>query len=114
MSMPQNRDQLIDKLSERIRRFNESGDPAVLLDPEVPGLARDLAETLWSPTYLDVTPDVTKALIALVGVHWIRSQLLPGEQGQDDLQACRRWSGILIHTAPDLVPEPVRAYLGRS
>jgi hypothetical protein len=40
--MPQNRDQLIDKLSERIRRFNESGDPAVLLDPEVPGLARDL------------------------------------------------------------------------
>jgi len=54
------------------------------------------------------------ALIALVGVHWIRSRLLPGEQGQDDLQACRRWSGILIHAAPDLVPEPVRAYLGRS
>jgi hypothetical protein len=111
--MPGHRDQLIDELSERMQAFAKSGDSTGVLDAAVPGLARDHAETLWSTSYVDITPDVARALTALVTVHWIRSQLLPDGQDHDDLLACRKWSGPLLAVAPDLVPEPVRAYLGR-
>ncbi len=108
-----NRDQLIEELSERIQTFGESGDSTRVLDAAVPGLARDLAETLYSDSQVEITPDVARALTALVAVHWIRSQLLPDGQDQDDLRACRKWSAPLLAVAPDLVPEPVRAHLGR-
>jgi hypothetical protein len=109
--MPENRDQLIEELGKRIQTFDESGDPTGVLDAAVPGLARDLAETLWSPTYIDVTPDVLMAMTVLVALHWMRYQLLPDGQDQDDLQACLRWAPTLRAMAPDQVPEPVQAYL---
>jgi hypothetical protein len=111
--MPGNQDQLIEELSERIQTFGKSGDPAAVLDAAVPGLARDLAETLTQDPPDGGSSDVGRAVTALVAVHWIRYQLLPGGQDQDDLRACLKWSAALLPVAPDLVPEPVRAYLGR-
>ncbi len=110
--MRRSRDQLIEELSERIRTFGESGDPTGVLDVAVPGLARDLAESLTQHSR-DAAPNVASAVTALVAAHWIRYQFLPDGQDQDDLQACLKWSAALLPVAPDLVPEPVRTYLGR-
>lgn len=44
-------------------------------------------------------------------MHWVRYQLLPEGEDQDDLRDCLRWSAVLLRVAPQLVPEPVRAYL---
>ncbi len=111
--MPGNRDQLTEELLERYWTFLESRDTTVLLDAAVPVLARNLAETLWSTSYVEITPDVARTLTALVAVHWTRSVLLPDGQGEDDLRACMRWSRVLLVVNPDLVPEPVRARLGQ-
>ena len=111
--MRRSRDQLIEELSERIRTFAESGDPTGVLDAAVPGLARDLDESLTQHSR-DAAPNVVPAVIALVSVHWIRYQILPNGQDQDDLRACLKWSAALLPVAPELVPEPVRAHLGRS
>lgn len=112
--MPGNRDQLTEELSQRVRRLGENRDPAAVLDAAVPGLLRDLAGTFTLNTRYAVTPEVARALTVLVAVHWLRSQLLPAGQDQDDLQACLSWSAVLLPLAPELVPEPVRAHLGRS
>ena len=108
-----NRDQLIEELGERLRIFAEYGDPTGVLDAAVPGLTRDLAETLTQDSRDAAAPDVARTLTALVGVHWLRYQLLPDGQDQDDLRACLKWSAVLLPVAPDLVPGPVRAWLGR-
>ena len=55
--------------------------------------------------------DLLGALDVLTTVHWIRYQLLPEGQDQDDLQACLHWSATLLPVAPHLVPEPVRTHL---
>jgi CHAT domain len=106
-----NRYGLIKELSERLRAAVESGDPTGVLDNAVPRLARDLAETLTQDSLRAAAPDVVEALRVLAAVHWMRYQLLPGGRGQDDLQACLKWSAALLSVAPDLVPEPARAYL---
>jgi hypothetical protein len=111
--MPANREQLTEELSERIRRFGEQRDPMAVLDAVVPGLARDLAGTFKLGVREAVTADVASAMTVLVAVHWIRSQLLPPGQDQDDLEACLSWSAVLLPIRPELVPEPIRAHLGQ-
>lgn len=110
--MSGNREQLTEELAARMRRFAEHSDPTAVLDAAVPGLARDLGETFTEGVRYAV-PDVSSALTVLVGVHWIRSQLLPPGQDLDDLRACLKWSEALLLIAPELVPEPIRAHLGR-
>ena len=102
-----NRDRLIKDLIKRVRAAMESGDPTGVLDAATLHLARDLAETFPQEA---VVPDVI-ALGALVAVHWARYLVLPEGQGQDDLQACLKWSAALLPVAPQLVPEPVRTHL---
>ena len=111
--MPGNRDQLTEELSERLRTFVEKGDPTALLDAAVLGLLRDLAGTFTLGTRYAVTGEVANAITVLVAVHWLRYQLLPHPQDQDDLQACLKWAAALLPIRPDLVPEPVRAHLGQ-
>jgi hypothetical protein len=102
-----NRDRLVKDLSERLRTRTESGDLTELLGAEVLSLARDLGEAL-SQDFQEVSPaDFVAALSVLVAVRWIRYQLLPEGQDQDDLQACLKWSEALLPLAPHLVPEPV-------
>jgi hypothetical protein len=112
--MAGNRDQLTAELSERIRLFAEERDLTAVLDAEVPGMLRDLRATFTLGQRYPVTPEVAQAMKVLVAVHWIRSQLLPPGQSEDDLQACLQWSAVLLPIAPELVPEPVRAHLERS
>ena len=88
-----------------------SGDHTGVLDPVVSRLALDLAGTLTRDSRDAVAPNVVEALSVLVTVHWVRCQLLPEGQQQDDLQACLKWSAVLLQAAPNQVPEPVRAYL---
>ena len=92
----------------------ESGDLTGLLDAAVLSLARELADVL-ARDYRDATiTDVADALSLLSGVHWVRYQLLPEGEDQDDLRDCLRWSAVLLRVAPQLVPEPVRASLGAA
>ena len=86
------------------------GDPRGLLDTAVPRLARDLADTLTQDSLDTAAPDVVEALQVLTAVHGIRCQIL--SEGRDqELQACLKWSAVLLPVAPSLVPEPMRAYL---
>jgi hypothetical protein len=48
------------RLSERMQTFGESGDPPGVLDAEVPGLVRYLAETFTLGSRYAVAPDVAK------------------------------------------------------
>ena len=105
------RDRLVRDLRERVLKF--MGDPALLLDPRVPGLARDLAEIITRSSQAGAAPDV-EAMHVLAAVHWYRYHLLPEGQDQDDLQAALSWYGELLQAAPDLVPDPVRAAFTRT
>ena len=89
----------------------ESGDPATLLDTETLSLARNLGETLTRHRRKIPPSDFVEALSVLVAVHWARYQLLPEGQDQGDLQAGLKWSAALLPMAPQLIPQPVRAYL---
>ena len=88
----------------------EAGDPASLLDAEVPGMAQTLAGILTAGLQGEIAPDF-EAMSTLADVHWIRYQVLPEGQDQDDLEACLTWSAMLLTVAPHLVPEHVRAHL---
>ena len=108
---PEKRARLVKDLSERLLAGMRSGDHTGVLDPVVSRLALDLAGTLTRDSGDAVAPNVVEALSVLVTVHWVRYQLLPEGQQQDDLQACLKWSAVLLQAAPNQVPEPVRAYL---
>ena len=103
-----NTDLLVKELAERVRAVSDPEDLTGVLDTAVPGLMRDLAETVnfASPARGDV-----QVLTLLLGVYWLRYQFLPGQQRQEDLQGCLRCSAALARVAPEQVPEPVRAAL---
>ena len=103
-----NTDLLVKELAERVRAVSDAEDLTGVLDTAVPGLMRDLAETVnfASPARGDV-----QVLTLLLGVYWLRYQFLPGPQRQEDLQGCLRCSAALARVAPEQVPEPVRAAL---
>ena len=104
----ENTDLLVKELAERVRAVSDAEDLTGVLDTAVPGLMRDLAETVnfASPARGDV-----QVLTLLLGVYWLRYQFLPGPQRQEDLQGCLRCSAALARVAPEQVPEPVRAAL---
>ena len=104
---PGNRDRLIKDLAERVRAVQDHGDLTGVLDTAVPGLARELAETIPG----NLAPEAVQALNVLLGVHWLRYKFLPGDQRQEDLRGCLKCSAALLAAAPRLVPEPVRAHL---
>ena len=85
--------------------------PEELLDAAALSLTRELAQALTQDTGGVLPGDLLEALSVLATVHWLRYQLLPEGQDQDDLQACLYWSASLLPVAPHLVPEPVRARL---
>ena len=105
-----NRDRLIKELAERVRAVQDPGDLTGVLDTAVPGLARELAESVPNLPGA-AAPKAVQALNVLLGVHWLRYQFLPGDQRQEDLQGCLKCSAALLRVAPRLVPEPVRAHL---
>ena len=109
--MHENRDRLVEDLSERLRTALKSGDPTELLDATTLFLARDLAQALPEDSRDAAVADVIEALSVLVAVHLARYQFLPEGEDQEDLQACLKWSAMLLPVAPELVPGPVRAYL---
>jgi hypothetical protein len=106
------RDLLVKDLTERLLTALEAGNPTGLLDPAVPGLAETLAGILTTDRRGETAPAV-EAASTLVGVHWIRYQLLPQGQDQDDLLDWPAWPGpaSCCRIAPDRVPDPVGAHL---
>ena len=92
----------------------EPDDLTAVLDPAVPQLTRDLADMLTQDLRDPVTPTVLEIITLLVHVHWYRIAGLPEGQSKDDVQACQRWSAVLLPIAPELLPEPVRAILTAS
>jgi hypothetical protein len=109
--MHENWDRLVGDLSERLQAAINSGDPTGLVDATALSQVQDLAEILTQDSRDAAAPDLIEALSVLVAVHWIRHQVLPEGQDQEDLQACQKWSAMLLPLAPHLVPEPMRAYL---
>ena len=109
--MHENWDRLVGDLSERLQAAINSGDPTGLVDATALSQVQDLAEILTQDSRDAAAPDLIEALNVLVAVHWIRHQVLPEGQDQEDLQACQKWSATLLPLAPHLVPEPMRAYL---
>jgi tetratricopeptide (TPR) repeat protein len=97
-------------LAARLRRFSETGDPSVVLDPATP----DEARRLWDAAILEagdprgVSVDV---LMVLASVHWFRYQALPKEQDEDDLRMALDFFGILRERAPERVPDQIAALL---
>jgi hypothetical protein len=79
------------------------------MDPAVASLARALAGILALGHEGD-TADV-EALSTLLQVHWIRFQVLPEGQDQEDLLACVTWSAALLPIAPGRVPDRLRSAL---
>jgi tetratricopeptide (TPR) repeat protein len=106
-----NRDRLIADLANQLLASTETGDMTRLLDPAVFSLADELAGTLADDSADAAAPDVLQARALLVAVHWARYQFLPEGEDQEDLNACLRMSAMLLLVAPQLVPEPIRAYL---
>lgn len=105
------RERLVRELSHTLQEVSATGDGTPLLDDRVYEIARELADDLTRGPVSATVPGTAEALAVLVGTHWLRYRGLPSGQDQDDLRACIAWSALLLPIQPDLVPQPVRAYL---
>jgi hypothetical protein len=99
-----NMDRLVKDLSELLQAGTESGDLTRLIDAAVPCLTRDQAGTLTQDSRDITTSELAVPLSVLVNVHWVRYQLLPEGQDQDDLQAYLKWSAALLPVASHIAP----------
>lgn len=95
-----------ERLAARLRRFSETQEPFVVLDPA----ALDEASRLWDAAMAEAgAPQMVSAdsLTTLGYLHLFRYQVLPEGQNQDDLRKTLRLFGLLGHRAPELIPDQV-------
>src|ERR1700733_1656581 len=96
-------------LGDRLRRFDESGDPSILLD----SVALSEAAQLWEIVQgadngaRELPEDY---LTVLAYFHFFRFQVLPGDEGEEDLQAALGLFDVLSAVAPDRVPDELRQH----
>ena len=105
-------DRLLTVLNARLRRFAESGDSAVVLDPT----ALDEAKTLWEAVQASDNAPIKAAVIVdvltvLAYLHWARYQVLPQGQDYPDLQAALSFFRILAECAPERIPGQIQSLL---
>jgi hypothetical protein len=70
IGMHENRDRMVEDLSERFRTALESGDPTELLDATTLLAARNLAQALLHDSRDAGAADVIETLSVLVAGHW--------------------------------------------
>src|SRR6266536_3092960 len=79
--MHENRDRLVEDLSEWLRTTLESRDPTGLLDATTLFLAPNLAQALPEDSRDAGVADVIEALSVLVAVHWVGYRHVPKRGG---------------------------------
>ena len=107
-------DQLLATLNARIRRFAESGDPSVVLDPAALTEAAGLWEAAQQPADGDPHAMSVDVLRALADLHFARYQVLPDGQGQEDLRTALGLFAMVANRAPDRVPDHIRSLLAAA
>ena len=99
-------DRLLAALGTRFRRFTESGNPSVVLDPAALGETIRLRETA-QPADDDPHGVPVDVLIALGYLHSSRYQALPEGHGQDDPRKALGFFSALMQRASERVPDDV-------
>jgi hypothetical protein len=92
-------DELVKRITGRIKLFFEEGNPRLVLDPE----AVHEAMQLWQIREVDAG-----TLSLLSWLHWSRYLSMPHPQNSWDGQVVAEYSFVLRYIHPDLVIEPVR------
>jgi tetratricopeptide (TPR) repeat protein len=97
------RQRLLGQVRARLEKFATSRDPAALLDSDTVAEVNALLGTAGDPS--------TDLEIALAAgwVHWMRCQVLPDGEREEDLTAALRLFAPVYKTRPGAVPDQVRA-----
>ncbi|EIV96079.1 hypothetical protein FraQA3DRAFT_5941, partial [Frankia sp. QA3] len=93
------------RVQDRLRRFTETQDPAVVLAGEALAEVRALVGTAGDPT------DDVEVSHAAGWLHWVRYLALDAGEDQDDLAAALGYFAAVYPHHPDALPDQVRALL---
>ncbi|MER6107149.1 CHAT domain-containing protein [Streptomyces hirsutus] len=103
----------VDRLRERVDRYQQDGDPMTVLDAEA--LAE--AAAAWQAQPMEDQPDGTTSVdpytVYVIGLlHWCRHLALPEGQKEDDLRQALRLFAPFAETAPHVLPPRAQDLLG--